>query len=67
MPENDKQQQRVKEFMQLLPVTVELAGLPKSEHGRYYSQEQIEARAITLKHAFKVARQTLIDIAGATS
>jgi hypothetical protein len=67
MPENDKQQQRVKEFMQLLPVTVELAGLPKSEPGHYYSPEQIEARAITLKHAFKVARQTVVDIAGPSS
>jgi hypothetical protein len=67
MPENDKQQQRVREFMQLLPVTLELAGLPKSAHGNYYSPEQIEARAITLKHAFKVARQTVLEIAGPPS
>ena len=59
----DKQQQRVREFMQLLPLTMELAGLPKSEHGRYYTPEQIEARAITMRHAFKVARQLALDVA----
>lgn len=61
--QNDRQLQRVREFMQLLPVTTELAGLPKSEHGRYYTPEQIEARAITLRHAFKVARQLALDVA----
>lgn len=56
------QQQRVQEFLRLLPLTLELAGLPKSEHGRYYTEDQIQARAITLKHAYRVARQTLMEI-----
>jgi hypothetical protein len=63
MADNEKQQQRVREFLQLLPVTLELAGLPKSEPGHYYSPEQIEARAMTLKHAYKVARQAVVEIA----
>ncbi len=58
----EKQQRRAAEFMQLLPLTLELAGLPKSEHGKYYSEEQIQARAITLRHAYKVARQALIEV-----
>lgn len=62
MNDSEKQQQRVKEFMQLLPVTSVLAGLPQSEHGRYYTPEQMEARAMTIKHAYKVARQILIEI-----
>lgn len=62
MNDLDKQQQRIKEFMQLLPITSILAGLPESEHGRYYTPEQMEARAMTIKHAYKVARQVVIEI-----
>ena len=58
----ERQQRRAGEFMQLLPLTMELAGLPKSEHGRYYSEEQIQARAITVRNAYKVARQVLIEL-----
>jgi hypothetical protein len=62
MNDPEKQQIRIKEFMQLLPVTSELAGLPRSEHGKYFTPEQIEARVITLRAAFKVARQMMIEI-----
>jgi hypothetical protein len=62
MNDPEKQQIRIKEFMQLLPVTSELAGLPRSEHGKYFTPEQIEARVITLRAAFKVARQMLVEI-----
>jgi hypothetical protein len=62
MNDTDKQQQRIREFMQLLPLTMELGGLPKSEHGRYYTPEQIEARAITLRHAYKVAKQLALEV-----
>ena len=62
MNDPEKQQIRIKEFMQLLPVTSELAGLPRSDHGKYFTPEQIEARVITLRAAFKVARQMMIEI-----
>ena len=62
MNDTEKQQQRMREFMQLLPVTVELAGLPHSETGRYFTPEQIEARVITLKHAYKIARQFMVEV-----
>lgn len=54
---NDKQQQQYREFLDLLPLTIALAGLPPSEAGKYYNEDQIEARAFTIKHAFKAARQ----------
>ena len=63
MTENDKQQQKVREFLQLLPVTAELAGLPKSEPGKYFSPEQIESRVITLRAAFKVAKSLMTELA----
>jgi hypothetical protein len=57
-----QQQSKQKEFMQLLPLIVEVAGLPKSEPGRYLTPEQMEIRANTLKHAYKIARQLVVDV-----
>jgi hypothetical protein len=51
------QQRRYREFLDLLPLAISLAGLPHSEGARYYSEEQIELRANTVRHAFKFARQ----------
>lgn len=55
------QQRRYREFLDLLPLTMNLAGLPTSEGTRYYSEDQIELRANTIKHAFKFARQLAKD------
>jgi len=52
-----EQQRRYKEFLDLMPLTLELAGLPRSEHGKYYTEEQIEGRMLTIKHAYKAARK----------
>jgi len=49
-------QRRYREFLDLLPLTLSLGGLPESDHGKYYTEEQLEARAYTIKHAFKQAR-----------
>jgi hypothetical protein len=62
-PEADRQQAKMKEFMSLLPLTIELAGLPKAEHGKAYSEGQLEARVMAIRSAYKVARQLVIDIA----
>ena len=50
-------QQKYRQFLDLMPLTLALAGLPMSE-GRLYSEEQIEARAITIRAAYRVARTT---------
>ncbi len=55
------QQRRYKEFLDLLPLAITLAGLPHSEGTRYYTEEQIELRANNVKHAFKFARQLARD------
>ena len=54
-------QRNYKEFRDLLPLTLALAGLPASEHGRYYGEEQIEARMFTIRHAYKAARNITRD------
>ena len=57
-----QQQVRQKEFMSLLPLTLELAGLPHGEHGKYMTPEQLELRANTVRNAYKVARQLVLDL-----
>jgi hypothetical protein len=52
-------QRRYKEFIDLLPLTLALAGLPRSEIGRYFNEEQIESRVFTIRHAYKAARATV--------
>jgi hypothetical protein len=58
----DRQQAKMREFMQLLPLTFEIAGLSRADHGKYFNQDQMEVRATTLRNAFKIARQLLIDV-----
>lgn len=52
---------RYKEFLDLLPLTLALAGLPHSEPGRYYGEEQIETRTFAVKHAWKAAKNIVRD------
>ena len=59
---SDRQQIKVREFMQLLPLTLAIAGLPEAEHGKYYNEGQLEVRANVLRQAFKYARQLVIDV-----
>jgi len=42
-------------FLDLLPLTIALAGLPTSE-GRLYGEDQIEGRGMTIKMAYRQAR-----------
>lgn len=50
-------QRRYREFLDLLPLTLALAGLPESERGRYFTEEQIETRLAAIRHAWRAARQ----------
>ena len=59
----DRQQQKVREFLSMLPLTIEIAGLAKVEPGRHLNEGQMEVRATTIKNAYKVARQMLLDVA----
>jgi hypothetical protein len=57
---NDEEalKRRYREFLDLLPLTMAIAGLPTSDSSRSYTNEQMEARARVLVNAFKLARQT---------
>jgi hypothetical protein len=62
-PSSNDLQQKYRQFLDLLPLTITLAGLPASE-GRLFSEEQIEARAITVRLAYRVARSVAKDCLG---
>ena len=59
----DRQQQKINEFLRLLPVTTAIAGLPDCELGRQFTEGQLEVRANTLRAAYKVARQVILEVA----
>jgi hypothetical protein len=50
------QQRRYREFLDLMPLTINLAGLPTSDLGKYFTEEQMETRVFALRHAYKLAR-----------
>jgi hypothetical protein len=61
-PQPSDQQRRFREFLDLLPLTLALAGLPASDHGRYYNEEQIETRVFAVRHAYKAARALVREL-----
>jgi hypothetical protein len=58
----DRATQKQREFMQLLPLSLAIAGLPQGEHGKYFSEGQLEARANAIRQAFKYARQVVLEV-----
>lgn len=56
-------QQRIKDFLSLLPLTLEIAGLSRCEAGGDFNEDQMGLRANTIKSAYKVARQLISEVA----
>ncbi len=56
-------QQKYRQFLDLMPMTIALAGLPASE-GRLFGEDQIEARAITMRTAYRAARNLAKECLG---
>lgn len=52
---------RYREFIDLLPLTIEIAGLATNPSPRSFTAEQMDARAQVLGQAFKLARQVVRD------
>lgn len=53
---------RYREFMDLMPLTIAIAGLSQSEGNRNFTAEQLETRAQVLANAFRLARQVVRDV-----
>lgn len=61
-PTPEVRNQRIKEFLQILPLTVEIAGLPPGDPNRMVTPDLMEVRANVLRNAYKIARQLLKDV-----
>ncbi len=61
MSEEEALKRRYKEFLDLLPLTIAIAGLPDNPGPRSFTSDQMEARAQVLQSAFKIARQAVRD------
>jgi hypothetical protein len=61
MADTNEATRRYREFMDLMPLTLELAGLPESERGKYYNEDQIEMRMNVIRIAHKAARTLVRD------
>lgn len=59
----EQKQQRMKEFMSLLPLTIEIAGLPPATPDRIFTSDQMEARVLSIRTAYKLARSLLKEVA----
>jgi hypothetical protein len=59
MSEEDSLKRRYKEFLDLLPLSIAIAGLTDNPGPRSLTSDQMEARAQVLTSAFKIARKTV--------
>ena len=59
----EQQRRNIQEFLQVLPLTLALAGLPGAPGGTYFNDGQLEARSTAIRSAYKQARQLLRAIA----
>ena len=58
----DRQQQKYREFMGMLPLTLAIAGLPEGRPGEYLNEGQMENRAAVLRNAYKIARNLIQEV-----
>ncbi len=57
--DDDALKRRYKEFLDLMPLTLALAGLATAEPKSNFTTEQIQYRSQVVLNAFKVARQAV--------
>lgn len=58
----EMKQARMTEFMRLLPLTLEIAGLAKAAPNVLYTPDQMEARVMNVRMAYKLARNLLKEV-----
>ena len=57
--DDDGLKRKYREFMDLLPLTLAIAGLSVNDGNRTFTSEQMELRSQAINNAFKFARQTV--------
>ena len=61
----EMKQARMTEFMKLLPLTLEIAGLPKAGT-MLFTADQMDGRVMNIRTAFKLARNLLKEVGEGT-
>lgn len=59
MTDPEAMKRAYREFLDLMPMTLAIAGLREAEGSKSFTPEQMEARANVINNAFKVARATI--------
>jgi hypothetical protein len=57
--DDDSLKRKYREFMDLLPLTLAIAGLSQNEGTRTFTSEQLDLRAQAVNNAFKFSRQVV--------
>lgn len=55
-------QQKYRQFVELTPLAIALAGLPASSGTRNFTEDQIDARSMTMRTAYRVARDLVEEL-----
>ncbi len=53
---------RMTEFVRLLPLTIELAGLAPAVAGAVFTSDMMEGRAMSVRTAYRIARNLVREI-----
>ena len=53
---------RMTEFIRLLPLTIELAGLPAAAPGAVLTADMMEGRAMSIRTAYRIARNLIKEV-----
>ena len=61
-PTPHRQHQKARQFMSRLPLTLAIADLPDAEAGKPFTESQMDSRATSLRLAYRVARQIVLDV-----
>ena len=54
--------QRMKEFLSMMPLTLELAGLPKCAPGSLFTQDQMEVRVTVVRDGEEMSKEEKISL-----
>ncbi|HVJ80715.1 MAG TPA: hypothetical protein VNC50_06565 [Planctomycetia bacterium] len=54
--------QKAQQFLQLLPVTLAIAGLSHADAGKYFNDDQMDLRLQSLRRAFKHAKKLVAEV-----
>jgi len=53
--ESRDKQAKYRQFIELLPMTLAVAGLPPSEPGKHFTDDQVESRLMTFRKAYRAS------------